>query len=411
MLGLLRRVLGKVASLSKAVNLGVSESEEGELRDLSKRLGAVKKELMALSRELMVSQPPALAMEVHELVSEAEEAIRSGQKMIRAALRGLGAASDISEASSLDTLPPPRRPVMGSLTAPIPPMRAEPPRATSPGTGGDVANLVRGLVGAQANDGGWPTFSGKYVEYPRFRKEWWAYRQTYHRHVRDKLVCRSLKEKSLASSVKILVNDIEDLRKAWGTLDICFDRAEKYIAEALEPVIKFKGYKAFDSGAVREFYSLLRAAMMGARKVGLLHQLINDQTLPGILTKMPANDWRQWAKERPLWIRGAVEEAFWIFVDQKWRDALNVATAEPAGWNAGSGRPGPRGRTRGGRRRPPRNSPRPQSTWRLWKKNPPQARGSGKGCTFADVLGALDSMLPGDAGRSEDYRRKKGQGS
>ncbi len=42
-LGPLRRVLGKVASLSEAVNLGVSEPEEGGLRDLAKRLGAVKK--------------------------------------------------------------------------------------------------------------------------------------------------------------------------------------------------------------------------------------------------------------------------------------------------------------------------------------------------------------------------------
>jgi hypothetical protein len=79
--------------------------------------------------------------------------------------------------------------------------------------GGEVASLMRGLVEAQANGGGWPTFSSKYVEYPRFRKEWWAYRHTYHGHIRDELVCRSLKEKSLASSVKILVNDIEDLRE------------------------------------------------------------------------------------------------------------------------------------------------------------------------------------------------------
>ncbi len=152
----------------------------------------------------------------------------------------------------------------------------------------------------------------------------WAYRQTYQGHVRDELVCRSLKEKSLVSSVKILVNDIEDLREVWGTLDTCFDQPEKYIAEALEPVTKFKGYKAFDSGAVREFYSLLRAAMMGARKAGFLHRPINDQTLPGILAKMPANDWSQLAKERPLWIKEAVEEAFWTFLDQKWRDALRV---------------------------------------------------------------------------------------
>jgi hypothetical protein len=34
---------------------------------------------------------------------------------------------------------------------------------------------------------------------------------------------------------------------------------------------------------------------------------------------------------------GAVEEAFWNFVDQKWRDALNVAAAEPPAWGTGSG--------------------------------------------------------------------------
>ncbi len=71
----------------------------------------------------------------------------------------------------------------------------------------------------------------------------------------------------------------------------------------MDPVIKFRIYKPFDSGAVREFYSLLRAAMMGARKAGMLERLINDQTLPNILGRMPPMDWRQWAKERPDWSR------------------------------------------------------------------------------------------------------------
>ncbi len=67
------------------------------------------------------------------------------------------------------------------------------------------------------------------MEYPRFRKEWWAYRETYHGHVMDELVCFSLKERSLASGLRIPVHDIEDLREAWDTLDTCFDRPEKYI--------------------------------------------------------------------------------------------------------------------------------------------------------------------------------------
>ncbi len=192
-------------------------------------------------------------------------------------------------------------------------------------------------MNAQANDNGWPTFSGKFVEYPRFRKEWWAYRQTYHGHVRDELVCRCLKAKSLASNVRIMVNDIDDLREVWDTLNTCYDRPDKYISEALEPVVRFRVYKPFDSGAIRKFYSLLRAAMMGARKADMLGRLINDQTLPDILGRMPPMDWRQWAKERPSWTRETTEEAFWNFVDQKWRDALNVAAAEPPAWGAGSG--------------------------------------------------------------------------
>jgi hypothetical protein len=196
---------------------------------------------------------------------------------------------------------------------------------------------MRGMMTAQANDDGWPTFSGKYVEFPRFRKEWWAYRQTYHGHVRDELVCRILKEKSLAGDARMMVRDIDDLREVWETLNKCYDRPGKYISEALEPIIKFRTYKPFDSKAVREFYSLLRAAMMGARKAGMLERLINDQTLPGILSRMPPMDWRQWAKERPDWSREPADEAFWRFVDQKWKDAINVAAAEPPAWGAGSG--------------------------------------------------------------------------
>jgi hypothetical protein len=308
-LGPLKRAIGKIATLSEAVTMGVREPDEEGLRDLAKRLGAAKKELMATGKDLVVNQPTATATEAHELVGKAGEAIKASREMIKAALRRMGAALDISEVSSLAGLPrpPPARPSMGNLVPPAWPPWGQPanpawfpqstpaaavwpppdmpPRTTPGGAGDELAILMRGLMGAQANDSGWPTFSGKYAEYPRFRKEWWAYRHTYQGHVRDELVCCSLKERSLASSVKILVNDIEDLREAWNTLDTCFDRPKKYIAEALEPVVKFRSYKMFDNGAIREFYSLLRAAMMGARKAGLLHRLVNDQTLHSILAK------------------------------------------------------------------------------------------------------------------------------
>jgi hypothetical protein len=76
--------------------------------------------------------------------------------------------------------------------------------------------------------------------------------------------------------------------------------------------------------------------MLGARKGGLFHRLINNQTLPGILAKMLTGDWKQWDKERPTWIGGVVEDAFWAFLDQKWKDVPNIAAKELVGWAKGA---------------------------------------------------------------------------
>ncbi len=46
-----------------------------------------------------------------------------------------------------------------------------------------------------------------------------------------------------------MVYEIEDLQEIWDTLDTCFDRLEKYIAEALDPIVKFK------NGTIREFFT------------------------------------------------------------------------------------------------------------------------------------------------------------
>ncbi len=70
--------------------------------------------------------------------------------------------------------------------------------------------------------------------------------------------------------------------------------------------------------------------MIGESGVRLLTKLINDRTLPGIMALMPPGDWKQWTQERPQWIHENMEKAFWRFVDQKWRDSLNMAAAEPA---------------------------------------------------------------------------------
>jgi hypothetical protein len=149
-LGPLRRAMGRIASLSEAVNVAKAAPEEGELRDLGRKLGLAKRELMALGRDLMMSQVPTLAAKAHDLAKEAGDAIKSGQKEIKVALRRLGVASDISEAGSLDLPPSPRRPAAGGLDAQSTLQSVRPVTGPLQGTRGEVADLVRCLAVAQS---------------------------------------------------------------------------------------------------------------------------------------------------------------------------------------------------------------------------------------------------------------------
>ncbi len=55
--------------------------------------------------------------------------------------------------------------------------------------------------------------------------------------------------------------------------------------QALDPVIKIMKYKAYEHADIREFYSLMRTTLIGARKAQLLLRLINNQTLPAIMAR------------------------------------------------------------------------------------------------------------------------------
>jgi hypothetical protein len=134
-----------------------------------------------------------------------------------------------------------------------------------------------------------------------------------------------------------MVSHLDDLCEIWETLDTCYERPEKYVEEALRPIVEFRRYKISDSAAVREFYSLLRVAIKGAKGIRRPSLLINDQTVPKIMSKMPYTDWKEWATKRLERMQEDLASAFKKFVERKWQDVLNIAAAEPSPWNKEKG--------------------------------------------------------------------------
>jgi hypothetical protein len=87
-------------------------------------------------------------------------------------------------------------------------------------------------------------------------------------------------------------------------------------------------------------------------------------------------------------MREAIEEAFWGFIDQKWRDALNIVAAEPTGWGTGGGK----GATHESDRKGPTEAKKlAQAAVHVTGADGKRHRqgDSGRCCIFADVMGCL----------------------
>jgi hypothetical protein len=69
----------------------------------------------------------------------------------------------------------------------------------------------------------------------------------------NKLATKTLKKKFVCAVVNVTVGNEESLREIRKTLEVCFERPEKYIANALQPITNFQRYKAFDNTVVRNF--------------------------------------------------------------------------------------------------------------------------------------------------------------
>ncbi len=140
----LKDAIDQARYTADAVTRELTDPEETVLRGFGKQLGSSKKEIMG--------QTASVATEATRLASEACDAIKASRESIRAALREMGAASDISEASGPIRSQPllPERPSMGRLepagrrpAVPMWPQRPPPP----PGVG-NRAPARRGRVAA-----------------------------------------------------------------------------------------------------------------------------------------------------------------------------------------------------------------------------------------------------------------------
>jgi hypothetical protein len=309
-----------------------AEAETELLIDLEEEMEQRKDTVEDLGRALKETVPAGLKERVEQAIQDSVKLVEKGKRYldhVRARLEFISADSESGSykgPTGKGAAPSQWRTAAEELGD------EEEVAETSRAGPESLANVLRGWGQLKANDSGWPTFDSRYASYPRFKREWIAYRETYHSVVNNDLAAKALRDKCIKGDALRMVSHLDDLQEIWDTLDTCFERPEKYMEEVLRPIVEFKKYRATDSSAVREFYSLLRVAIKGAKGIRRQGLLVNDQTIPRIMGKMPYTDWKEWATRRPEWKRGDLGSAFEGFVERKWQDTLNVAAAEPLSW-------------------------------------------------------------------------------
>ncbi len=273
------------------------EAEADLLLDLEEEIGQRKETVGDLGRALKRTVPEELKGRVEEAIQESIMMAKRGRRYVDHVKTRLEFISKDSESDSYKEATEGgaaqgRWQTAAEELGEEDELEDEEGRPLGTSSGG-LLDIMRGFGQMQANDSGWPTFDGRYASYPRFKKEWKAYRETYHSAVNNDLAAKALRDKCIQGDALRMVSHLDDLQEMWETLDTCYERPEKYIEEVLRPILEFRRYKIIDSTAIREFYSLTRAAIKGAKGNGKLTLLINDQTIPKIMSKMPYTDWKE----------------------------------------------------------------------------------------------------------------------
>ncbi len=152
-----------------------TETETEPLIELEEKLEYRKGNVASLAQTLTETIPA-------EFKERAQQAIRDSAKIAEEGKRRLGDLRAQLEFRSADS-------EACSYKGPVGPVVEAGPESQlpteAPGrgkrTGGsslvadDLATLLRGCGQLRANDSGWPTFDGRYANYPRFKREWAAY--------------------------------------------------------------------------------------------------------------------------------------------------------------------------------------------------------------------------------------------
>jgi hypothetical protein len=178
----------------QAEKQAASETEPEPLIELEEEMEQRRDTVESLGQSLKETIPAEFKERAQQAVQDSIKIVEEGKRYlghVRARLEFLSADSEAGSYSGPTGAGAAANPWRQPLGRPGGRSRTEEDSITTPD---GLATLLRGWGQLKANDSGWPTFDGRYASYPRFKREWTAYRETYHSVVNDDLAAKTLRK-------------------------------------------------------------------------------------------------------------------------------------------------------------------------------------------------------------------------
>jgi hypothetical protein len=174
-----------------------AEAETELLTDLEEEIGQRKETVEDLGRVLKKTAPAELKGRVEQAIQDSVMMAQKGKRYVDHVKARLEFISKDSESGSYKG-PTGEEAMPGQWRTAAEELGEEDGEEEEVeevyGAGpGSLMDVMRGWGQLKANDSGWPTFDSRYASYPRFKKEWRAYRETYHSAVNNDLAAKALR--------------------------------------------------------------------------------------------------------------------------------------------------------------------------------------------------------------------------
>ena len=182
------------------------------------------------------------------------------------------------------------------------------------------------MQGQTGKNSRYPYFDGTLKDYPKFRRRWHTFQDTYHKATPQRKLVNLFRENCLEKKVADRLRCEETMAGCWRVLDPFYSRPTQYAQDLMSEITATRKIQYSEYERLFEYYALIRGNITEARKANLEETLLTQANIALMEHPLPMREIEEWRSRQAKYAPRYHAEAFVEFVYDREEWALkNVA--------------------------------------------------------------------------------------